>query len=318
MATQLKKTVKPSGGDYTSLEACMAANQQDLVAADKYFDVEIDGTWSSADTTICSVDTYTTDATRYINIYTTAAARHLGLFSTSYYVLEAGSGFSNSSMNISGSYVTVTGIQIYESYVGAGQPTAISCGASTNIIVASCIIRGGSQVVQFYGGSGTSTYRNCVLYGSSGNGVLADAYGSTQVMTFENCTFVACAATGMIRVGNRGSIVAKNVYCGGNVTADYNNLTSMTTCASSDTTGTAGLQSIAYSTANLTNVTAGSENMHLVTGSALIDVGTDLSASFTVDIDGATRSGTWDIGADEFVAAAGAPLSGKRRMGLVN
>jgi len=80
MATQLKKTVKPSGGDYTTLNACLAANQQDLVAADKYFDVEIDGTWASADTTaVAGLTNYTTDATRYINIYTTAAARHLGM-----------------------------------------------------------------------------------------------------------------------------------------------------------------------------------------------------------------------------------------------
>jgi hypothetical protein len=33
-ATQLKKTVKPSGGDYTSLEACVNANEQNLVTAD--------------------------------------------------------------------------------------------------------------------------------------------------------------------------------------------------------------------------------------------------------------------------------------------
>ena len=48
MATQLLKTVKPSGGDYTSLEACMNANEQDLTAADKYFDVE----WESSNTRI--------------------------------------------------------------------------------------------------------------------------------------------------------------------------------------------------------------------------------------------------------------------------
>src|SRR3990167_2105406 len=86
-ATQLLKTVKPSGGDYTSLEACMNANEQDLVTADKYFDVEIDGTWSSADTTAVTIENYTTDATHYINIYTTATARHLGAWATNYYML---------------------------------------------------------------------------------------------------------------------------------------------------------------------------------------------------------------------------------------
>ena len=34
------------------------------------------------------------------------------------------------------------------------------------------------------------------------------------------------------------------------------------------------------------------------------DAGTDLSGTFTDDIDGDTRSGTWDIGADESQASA--------------
>jgi hypothetical protein len=80
----------------------------------------------------------------------------------------------------------------------------------------------------------------------------------------------------------------------------------MTTCASSDTTGSTGLQNIAYDTTNFTNVTAGSEDLHIPTGSALKDVGTDTSGdaapmNFTTDIDGETRSGTWDVGADELV-----------------
>src|SRR3990167_4525241 len=85
--TQLKKTVMPSGGDYTSLEACMNANEQNLVTADQYFDVEIDGTWSSADTTAVTIENYTTDATHYINIYTTSAARHTGKASGNRYML---------------------------------------------------------------------------------------------------------------------------------------------------------------------------------------------------------------------------------------
>jgi len=43
MAEFLKKTVKPADGDYTSLEACMNANEQDLTG-DGWFTVEIDGT----------------------------------------------------------------------------------------------------------------------------------------------------------------------------------------------------------------------------------------------------------------------------------
>jgi hypothetical protein len=58
-------------------------------------------------------------------------------------------------------------------------------------------------------------------------------------------------------------------------------------------------------TLTFTNVTAGSEDFHLIsTDTDAIDNGADLSGTFTTDIDGTTRSGTWDIGADEYVSSA--------------
>lgn len=47
-------------------------------------------------------------------------------------------------------------------------------------------------------------------------------------------------------------------------------------------------------------------NGFLQVGSAGIDKGLDLGANFSVDITGYTRTGTWDIGADEYVASGGA------------
>ena len=47
-----------------------------------------------------------------------------------------------------------------------------------------------------------------------------------------------------------------------------------------------------------------SDGYHLdATDTGAIDQGTDLSAIFTDDIDGGTRSGTWDIGCDECISA---------------
>jgi hypothetical protein len=65
---------------------------------------------------------------------------------------------------------------------------------------------------------------------------------------------------------------------------------------------------VPFSTAQFTNVTGGSENFRLVSGSYLIDTGTDTSGegaplNFTDDIVGTTRS-DWDVGAFEYVAAA--------------
>ena len=50
------------------------------------------------------------------------------------------------------------------------------------------------------------------------------------------------------------------------------------------------------------NITPGSEDFHIGALSSLKDAGTDLSGTFTTDIDGETRTGTWDIGVDEIVA----------------
>lgn len=69
----------------------------------------------------------------------------------------------------------------------------------------------------------------------------------------------------------------KNTYIDA-ATAYSGTLATFTTCQHSTAqsiTGSTG--STAYSTANFTNVTSGSEDFHLPSGSALIDAGTDLS-----------------------------------------
>jgi len=48
VAQYLYKVVAPSGGDYTSLEACLNANEQDLTGLG-WFDIEITGNWRGGD-----------------------------------------------------------------------------------------------------------------------------------------------------------------------------------------------------------------------------------------------------------------------------
>ena len=88
----ITKTVKPSGGDYTALETCLNANEQDLTSTAGIFNVEIDGTWSADDTIKVLIDGWTTSATYYINIYATSAAACKGLAGTGYVLAPTGSG----------------------------------------------------------------------------------------------------------------------------------------------------------------------------------------------------------------------------------
>jgi hypothetical protein len=319
MATQLLKTVMPSGGDYTSLEACMNANEQNLVTADKYFDVEIDGTWSSADTTAVTIHNYTTDATRYINIYTTSAARHNGK-------AAAVSGLSNYRISVStnnsilidifSNYVTINGIEGFGSATYSRDGIRIEANViyiviKNNIIHDRVCYYGG--IMSAYGDDENYIYNNIVYKiannpdTNSGSGIHI-TQDNTETAYIYNNTCYGNAKYGINTSGN--AVVMKNNISNANVTADYNGTfgTSADNIASDTTSPDNEWDS---KTVTFVSVVAGSQDFHLASDdtSGAIDGGTDLSATFTDDIDGVTRTGTWDIGADEYVAAAGGAYS---------
>lgn len=81
-----------------------------------------------------------------------------------------------------------------------------------------------------------------------------------------------------------------------------NNLSSDATAS-----GTGSLTSKS-ATNQFVSIVGGSEDLHLKTGADAIDAGADLGTTANIDIDGRDRDAegdTWDIGADEFVAAGG-------------
>jgi hypothetical protein len=301
MATELKRYVctASAGGDgtttaltganaaYASLEACMNANEQNLVDADKYFNVEIFGDCSTADTTRVNAHNYTTDATRYVNIYTTSAARHKGIYSTSYYRLEQG---DDSPIYLeSVSYITFTGILFKRT--GTSDSCINTNNSATNILFDKCIIIGAGTGLKV--GYSTIRARNCIIIGGT-----YYSYISNVINTIENCVIIN---TGSLNAVYRAEsfLYVKNCYAHSVSGTAYSPAT-ITTSASSD--GSESTTTAAYDTDTFTNVTAGSENFHLPnTSSPLYDAGTDLSGTFTDDIDGDTRV-QWDIGADEYTA----------------
>lgn len=234
----------------------------------------------------------TTSATNNLHVYSHVDHRPAGKWDTAKYRLDVGSAraISNGLANITFTSIAAKTREIgfyHDFYTQTATTKFIGC------------IAGGS----WSGGTGFflevngAECWNCIAYGCyqgfNGGGTLTKFY---------NCTSVANRQNGFYRAG--GTPVCTNCYAGDNVVGQYTASLTLTTCGSSDTSGSTGLQNIAVSTstgAKFTNVTAGSEDFHLQSGSALIDVGTSLSGTFTTDIDGETRSGTWDVGADEFV-----------------
>jgi hypothetical protein len=309
MATQLKKTVKPTGqgGDYTSLDAAETAQEQNLVTADKYLLLEIDGDWSGAADSFCSVQNYTTSETCYIRIYTTSAARHSGKWDdTKYRIVYVD---TTNPLRISVPFVRVEGLQVYGTGTGSGKDIIYVNDTTANAkqYVSNCIVRvdtnntGNPFGVNFeVASTATCWCWNCIAQ----DFVNAQGFYSALCTSyFYNCTaYNASSASGVGYHSASGTTLWKN--CG----------------AAACQTGFSGGTQTTCSTSTPTFVsTAGTYDLHLQSGDTTWkDQGTDLSAdanrpfgdtTITLDIDGQTRSGSWDIGADEYVASGPTVLS---------
>ena len=290
--------------DYTSLNAANTGEKGDIKTSDEYIDFECK---TFQDTTSVTLDGWTTDAPNYIRIYTLSSDRHDGTWSTDKYRLEAASASSGILINTE-QYVRVEGIQIRNTQVSPSGTASVYreiviAGTNSDVRIEDCIFRDGRFSVRLESIiSGATVYMfNNMIYGST-VGALATVHANTTLSSYSNA--LIGVTYGIFNV--LGTITAKNCYCKG--TSAYSGTIAKTTCASSDTSGSAGLQNIAYDTNNFIGITPGSENLHLPSGSALINVGTDTSGegaplNFTTDIDGDTRSGSWDVGPDQFISA---------------
>ncbi|MBN2564263.1 MAG: right-handed parallel beta-helix repeat-containing protein [Candidatus Eisenbacteria bacterium] len=165
-------------------------------------------------------------------------------------------------------------------------------------------------------------FRNCLSYDCHGDSgsyagifIFDNLTPRQSHVEIDNCACIDSTGYGIYGYAP-GEVIVRNCYCGGNTTGDFggyfnggagDSLTSAT-CASSDATlaGAPWSSGSGHKTSQTPSfLDAGGEDYHLQSGdTALKDAGTDLSAYFTTDIDGITRSGTWDIGPDEYVSGA--------------
>jgi hypothetical protein len=177
---------------------------------------------------------------------------------------------------------------------------------SESLTVIGCIAYGGGLYGFYNTGGDNATYINCISHGN-GYGFYTDSVSSGT--SYFNCTAHGNTNNGFRTNGVHSSV--KNCLSTGNTGDDYladgtgtgfdgNTNASEDTTASTDISGTGNITGV--SPASIYVSSSAPYNLHLTSGaSSLINVGSGLSGNFTNDIDGDTRFGTWDIGADEFV-----------------
>lgn len=151
---------------------------------------------------------------------------------------------------------------------------------------------------------------NSIVYNSEKDGVMIGNLSTGADYEISNVTTYGNGQNG-ISAGGSGLQTLKNDLSCGNVTADYaGSYDTFTTSGSCDATGTSGLTGLSSST-EFTNT--GSNDYHLKAGATSIDTATSLGSTnnINIDIDNYTRTGTWDLGADEFVSSGATEVNGK-------
>lgn len=309
-----------NGAHYATLSAAISGEvgaAPDLVSGAAILTIECSGNVS--DTTAVDVVNFTTDSTHYVKIVTPVANRHAGIWSASKYRLEVANP-AVAVLRIRQEYTRIEGLQIRKSGSNANDqmllqidPTAV--GAT--VYASDCIIRNNpsdafrAPNIWVVSANVTAYLWNNICYGSPD---VVSPYASAVMVEAGTAYVYSCTAiggfAGMVVSGGatanaKNSYFAENSTDGSAVSLSVTGTFNQTTCAASDASGlvNVGLQNIAINTTNFTNVTPGSDDWHLPSGSALIDVGTNTSGesaplNFVTDIDGQTRTGTWDIGAD--------------------
>jgi|LGVF01.2.fsa_nt_gb hypothetical protein len=321
---EILKTVEEDGnGDYTTLEACMNGNEQDLTdATPDYFVAKICGTdlagngWNSADTTAVDIDNWATASASYIYIYTTATGRHSGTYPTSVaYRLELA---GNPCIDVDEDFVRIEGLSIYNTAATNYRYGLIYSNTASGDIRFSYNILKGVITNTTYGiysdtcfdGTDIKIWNN-IIYDWGSTGLYMDNYhNSAGEFVLYNNTISSCAVTGIYfknTAANADKYLINNAIQNSNacytLTLANGTLTQTTNLAEDATS-----PNDAYDNVDLSAVFADEANddYTIDAANATLDDGTNLSADgiwpFSDDIEGTTRV-DWYIGASEYVAA---------------
>lgn len=302
-----KTIIEDGGGDYTSLEACLDDNEQDLTNGQgDDFIASIEGDWTQGDSTTVAIDGWTTDSDSYITITTNADARHPGYWSEADYILAAN---ATRGMFCKEPYTVIEGLQVDGTTSGGLGIWFLDDPNGAR--VSHCIVKGNNSsgqivVSNLLGGQKDTIYiYNNIIYDVGSRGIDIN-HDSARVWAYNNTIHTTTSvgiyaqAGSTVAINNLVTNVSTFNYFGTfHSSSDYN--------TGDDGTSTGGGNDRINQTFTFDD--EGANDFHLASNDAgARDHGTDLSGDgdlpFSDDIDGETRTGTWDMGADEFISGA--------------
>jgi len=324
MATTVTHIVDPDSGagyDYDSLFDWEVGEQGDLTGVrDEISVAKCQCTGGTADTTAVTIDGWITSTTQYIKIWTDPAEsyRHNGTYQTgNKYRLEVTNAVAIIAYNED--YGRIFGLQFY---------TLTPTGNGKNGLTFDGLEVGRLEVAyNIFRGHGSASYTQ---------GLIVINETNNTIYIWNNILYPGCTTvnTYCIGVSNATDIyLYNNTIVGGDynillasgILTTFNNIYQGATYAAVYCFGTGSVA--AASDYNATNRNAfgftanthdhvshtftfvGAADFHLAsTDVGAIDLGVSDPGSglFSDDIDGVTRGATWDIGADEYVAAVSA------------
>lgn len=320
----VNKSIKTSGGDYTSASMFEAALP--AAGSDRWI-----GTYEEAFTDTTAVTFTGIGGTVSVVLTVAAAFRCKGAVTGAHAELAVtGAGASRTLWNQHPLF-TAQHLRIIRDGAGGGSYAIVDSAISGTPIYESCTIvrrnggaTGGEAIVTNAGGG--AIFRSCFIvasgYNAAGLSVCNFAAGTPAIM---NNTFFLSDGTVASTVISSGTAVtdARNNLCleaaGATSAACYSGAgarwsVSSTKNAASDTTGTtpSGDGHNSKAVTSIISQTVGSEDLHFVTSAEMVACGdgSNLGGLFTTDIDGEVRGG-WFTGADGYP-----PANSNARRGL--
>ena len=308
---------------FSSSNAAETALQRSIASGDNVI-VHCRSNAGSADSTNFEINGWTTLSDGILYWQVDQADRHSGKWDTSKYRISASDVNAISNRE---EFVRFIGLQVEVTSATANGKsvwTQAAAAAGAAIYIENCIFKGhdndtySSPVCNLGDADPAYFIKNCVVYnGGQHSSTIGIRCASTSTSYIYNCT-------GYNNYVNFRQAAAGTTYCtnclgdnsSGNDFVENPGTLYLQYCASNDASaddqdgdGTSGNNRINQT---FSFVDAANGDFHLQSSDAgAKDYGTSLASDpnypFSDDIDGVTRTGTWDIGADEYTSAGANP-----------